>query len=140
MELNAREVYETLGACATDWCEGCPMFEEITGCAISEEKGYIDLPKEIVENAVGILRGFIPRVLTIDEIHPRMALWLEDRDKEDVILAIGGSSCTGAKCFITENDMSIAPKDCEYGIRWRAWNQKPSNEQRYTEEWQNASE
>lgn len=140
MTLDAKEVYEALGACATDWCEGCPLYSYMTGCATSEDEGFIELPKEIVENAVGVLRDMVPRVLRIEEIHPNMALWLEDIDKEDVILAIGGSSCSGAKCFITENDMSIVPKDSEYGQRWRAWNQKPTREQMCITEWGIASD
>ena len=76
-----------------------------------------------------------PRVLALEEIHRGMAVWLEDVDKADVILAIGGSSAGGAKCFITEKDMSITPKDAEYGIRWRAWTQKPTDAQREATRW-----
>jgi hypothetical protein len=78
------------------------------------------------EEAAEVVRAQEPRVLALDEIHRGMAVWLEDVDKADVILAIGGSSVGGAKCFISENDMSIAPKDAEYGVRWRAWNAEPS--------------
>ena len=81
------------------------------------------------------LKAQVPRVLALDEIHRGMAVWLEDVDKADVILAIGGSSAGRAKCFITENDISIAPKDAEYGIRWRAWTAEPTEEQRKEVKW-----
>jgi hypothetical protein len=87
------------------------------------------------EEAAEVVRAQEPRVLALDEIHRGMAVWLEDVDKADVILAIGGSSVGGAKCFISENDMSIAPKDAEYGVRWRAWNAEPSEEQREATPW-----
>jgi hypothetical protein len=87
-------------------------------------------------DALTLLKAQEPRVLALDEIHRGMAVWLEDVDKTDVILAIGGSSVGGAKCFISENDMSISPKDAEYGIRWRAWNAEPSKEQRGAVKWE----
>lgn len=86
-------------------------------------------------DALALLKAQEPRVLALDEIHRGMAVWLEDVDKADVILAIGGSSAGGAKCFITENDTSIAPLSAEYGIRWRAWTAEPTDEQREATTW-----
>ena len=88
-----------------------------------------------VYDALALLKEQEPRVLALEEIHRGMAVWLEDVDKADVMLAIGGSSAGAAKCFITEKDMSITPKDAEYGIRWRAWTQKPTDEQREKVKW-----
>ena len=76
-----------------------------------------------------------PRVLELSEIHRGVAVWLDDVDKADVILAIGGSSAGGTKCFITENDISIAPLDAEYNVRWRAWTAEPTEEQRKATPW-----
>ena len=81
------------------------------------------------------LKAQEPRVLALDEIHRGMAVWLEDVDKADVILAIGGSSCGGCKCFITVDDRSIAPHDSDYGVRWRAWTREPTAEQRRETHW-----
>lgn len=89
---------------------------------------YLDLMRD----ALALLT---PRVLSLDEIHRGMAVWLEDRDKPDLLLAIGGSSCAGAKCFIGENDKSIAANDDEYNIRWRAWTSEPTDEQRKAAKW-----
>lgn len=90
----------------------------------------------VVRGALALLKAQEPRVLALDEIHRGMAVWLEDVDKADVILAIGGSSAGKAKCFITANDMAIAPKDAEYGIRWRAWTVTPTGEQRKAVKWE----
>lgn len=84
---------------------------------------------------IALLKAQEPRVLALDEIHRGMAVWLEDVDKADVILAIGGASAGGAKCFITENDTSIAPLSAEYGIRWRAWTAEPTEDQREATPW-----
>ena len=87
-------------------------------------------------DAIELLETQVPRVLRLDEIHRGMAVWLEDIDKPDVVLAIGGASCGGAKCFIDEKDRSIAANDAEYNTRWRAWTQEPNDEQRKAEEWE----
>lgn len=93
------------------------------------------VPQQLLLDALALLKAQEARVLALDEIHCGMAVWLEDVDKADVILAIGGSSAGGAKCFITENDTSIAPLSAEYGIRWRAWTAEPTDEQREAEPW-----
>jgi len=64
-----------------------------------------------------------------------MTFWLEDVDKSELLLAIGGATCHYAKTFITENDRSIAAEDSEYNIRWRAWTSKPTEEQREGVKW-----
>lgn len=90
---------------------------------------------EAIEAAQEALWTMEPRVLCLEEIHRGMAVWLEDCDKPDLLLAIGGSSAGGAKCFITEDDRSIAPLDEDYGERWRAWTRKPTDEQRRETPW-----
>jgi len=112
-----------------------------TLCAVNPDYGmgldvdYCGKAVKWLDDALALLKAQEPRVLALDEIHHGMAVWLEDVDKADVILAIGGSSAGGAKCFITENDTSIAPLSAEYGIRWRAWTQEPTDEQREATPW-----
>ena len=126
---NREKVIKGLEACSLagtkDDCigYGCPYL-------IYNDEVVDDCQEQMFDDALALLKAQEPRVLALEEIHRGMAVWLEDVDKADVILAIGGSSVGGAKCFISENDMSIAPKDAEYGIRWRAWNAEPSKEQR----------
>lgn len=90
---------------------------------------------EMYEEVIALVKAQEPRVLALDEIHRGMAVWLEDVDKADVILAIGGSSGGGCKCFITVDDRSIAPHDSDYGVRWRAWTREPTPEQRMETLW-----
>lgn len=96
------------------------------GCAADWKK---------VDDALALLKAQEPRVVALKEIHRGMSAWLEYIDKESVVLAIGGSSAGKTKCFITENDMSVALWDAEYGIRWRAWTREPTNEQRKAVKW-----
>ena len=110
-------------------CSSCPF--DIKGGKIRDDEGstcLLNLIKAARE-------ALTPRVLALEEIHRGMAVWLEDRDKPDVMLAIGGSSAGGAKCFITEDDRSIAPLDEDYNVRWRAWTREPDEKQRKAAGW-----
>ena len=73
--------------------------------------------------------------MNLNEIHRGMAVWLEQYKVPEMLLAIRGSSAGGAKCFITEDDRSIAPLDVDYGVYWRAWTQEPTEEQRKAVKW-----
>ena len=90
----------------------------------------------LINDAVELLKAQESKMLALGEIHRGTAVWLEDVDKADVILAIGGASGGGCKCFITVDDMSIAPHESDYGVRWRAWTQEPTDEQREATPWQ----
>ena len=105
-------------------CGECPYHSTMCGNRLKIE-------------ALALLKAQQPRVMNLNEIHRGMAVWLEDRDKLDVMLAIGGSSAGGAKCFITEDDRSIAPLDEDYNVRWRAWTREPTDAQREAEPWSN---
>ena len=79
-----------------------------------------------------------PRVLGLDEMHRGITVWLEDIDKQDVMLAIGGSSAVGHKCFIDVLDRSLSVSDAEYNIRWRAWTAEPTTDQMKSTPWSNS--
>ena len=91
---------------------------------------------DYVFDALALLKAQEPRVLQLNEIHRGMTVWLEDVDKSELLLTIGGASCHYAKTFITENDRSIAEEDSEYNIRWRAWTSRPTDEQREKVKWE----
>ena len=83
-----------------------------------------------------------PRLLTLDEFHDSMVVYLEAGtkflkivDDDGVVLAIGGSERIGAKCFITVWDVGIAAMNDDYNVTWRAWSQRPTKEQREGTPW-----
>lgn len=102
--------------------------------------------KDAITKAIEALTEQEPRLLTLDEIHDSMVVWLEAGtkflkivDDDGVVLAIGGSERIGAKCFITVWDVDIAAMNDEYNVTWRAWSQRPTKEQREGTPW-NAQE
>lgn len=129
------KVLHGLDSCG--FCDGIPNVCGVTDCPYKKESPWCT---HYLAHDAGVLIGELlkaqaPKVLALDEIHRGMAVWLEDVDKADVILAIGGSSCGGCKCFITVDDRSIAPHDSDYGVRWRAWTREPTAEQRRETHW-----
>ena len=109
---------------------------EFIESALSLDSDYVGCVRtDLLQTVVGLLKANEPRVLQLNEIHREMTVWLEDVDKSELLLAIGGASCHYAKTFITENDRSIAAKDSEYNIRWRAWTSRPTEEQREVMPW-----
>ena len=68
-------------------------------------------------------------------------IWLEDRDKEEVIPAVLGEiNRPGVFCFIVPNyklhSVTVIHPDLDdYGSRWRAWAHKPTDEERKAAEW-----
>ena len=95
------------------------------------------------KDALALLKAQDPHLLTLDEIHDSMVVWLEAGtkflkivDDDGVVLAIGGSERMGAKCFITVWDVCVAATNDEYNVIWRAWSARPTREQRRGTPWE----
>lgn len=113
--MDVKAVQKALWCCTHPGnCSSCPYYG----------------PNCLQSLLVDAREALTPRVLRLDEIHRGMAVWLEYKDEPHVILAIGGASCADAKCFITEDDRSIALMDEDYNVCWRAWTHEPTEEQR----------
>ena len=109
---------------------------------------------DALEAAITLIKSCQPRLLRLDEIHRKTVAWIEFRNRpkwlalvdddatnvKRITLAIGGSSAGYAKCFITEDDISIGLNDCDYNVTWRAWTGKPTKEQMDSEEWNKEGE
>lgn len=103
---------------------------------------YLGGVVDALDFAIEALKAQEPRLLTLEEIHDSMVVWLEAGtkflkivDDDGVVLAIGGSERTGAKCFITVWNVNVAAMNDEYNVTWRAWSQRPTKEQREKEPW-----
>jgi len=99
-------------------------------------------PAQAIER-IGKLKAQEPRLLTLDEIHDSMVVYLDAGtkflklvDDDGVVLAIGGSERAGAKCFITVWDVNVAAMNDEYNVTWRAWSERPTKEQREGTLWE----
>lgn len=126
MECATRsKVIDGLKHHADGLCKGqngwCPYYSENDYCC-----------KNMLNDAIELL---IPHLIPFSVIRRSMAVWIEYRDKPETVLAIGGSDAGYCKCFISEQDQSIALNNDEYNKRWRAWTQEPTNGQREAVKW-----
>lgn len=131
--MDVKAVQKALWCCTHPGnCSSCP-YDKDAGC----------LAGCLNDLLVDARKSLTPRILRLDEIHRGIAVWIEYKEKpswltgfgeitnyKPVTLAIGGASCGGARCFIDEFDCSFAVNDADYNIRWRAWTQEPTEEQR----------
>ena len=119
------------------------MTNETVIAILSElKKCYLGGIVDALDLAIEAVKAQQPRLLTLDEIHDSMVVWLEAGtkllkivDDDGVVLAIGGSERMGAKCFLTVWDVSTAAMNDEYNVTWRAWSERPTKEQREKEPW-----
>lgn len=114
-------------------CEGCPYTK--TRCS-----------EHLCGDALVLLKQQEPRVLEYSEIEKHPLVWLEDNDKEDVIPALflqynGWNAEFAVQApdegvdTIIRSPIVIAVEEM-YGITWRAWNAKPTPDQRLEVPWE----
>ena len=119
------------------------MTNETVIAILSElKKCYLGGIVDALDLAIEAVKAQQPRLLTLDEIHDSMVVWLEAGtkllkivDDDGVVLAIGGSERMGAKCFLTVWDVSTAAMNDEYNVTWRAWSQRPTRKQKEGTPW-----
>lgn len=94
--------------------------------------------------AAELLKRWAPRLLTLEAAKAADIVWLEDRDKSEVIpaLCLGHCDYTDGQArtrFIartgTRTYKSIYPLDADYMVRYRCWTTCPDEAQREDTPW-----
>lgn len=133
--VEREKVIEILGACGTDDCDNCPLNGD-EHCS-----GFVDVPVEVLMDALSLLKEQEPRVMTVEEIRSGTAevVWLEDADKPNVIPGIwfrlsneGGDESVDIHVM----DGFIGARLEVYGKLWRCWSARPTEEQRKAVKWE----
>ena len=76
-----------------------------------------------IEDALELLMGQEPRVLTLEEARTYEVVWPEDKGEGEL------------HPLIVENNMNDS-KYYKYGVHWRVWSAKPTDEQRKAVKWE----
>lgn len=115
-------------------CMECPYYANQSECS-----GIL------FHDVLDLLREQEPRVLEYSEIEKHPLVWLEDNDKEDVIPALflqyNGWSAEFALQAPDEyvdtiiRSPIVSAVEGMYGVTWRAWMTKPTDEQRKAVPW-----
>lgn len=120
-------------------CERCPYNpkpgqEWAYGCMRGQGEIVAEAQESLKQYAEVMEKG---RVLWFDEIEYYTVVWLEDRDKSDLLLAVCQKDAPSEKRFIglSGNGDIIVGKKYDYMKRWRAWNDEPKKWQREAAKW-----
>lgn len=132
------KVIRGLASCACD--AGVPDICGIMECPYREHGvacGHI-----LARDALALLREQEARVMTVSEFIEKPLVWLEDKDKTEVIPALfmrfSGWNVEFARQRRKQGDEPAIVRAAEhgYGEYWRAWTSRPTPEQMRDAKWE----
>lgn len=141
--IDKEKVLHGLDSCG--FHDGIPNICEVTECPYRDNKAYCvhELAHDAGMLISELLKAQEPRVLTLAEVTKCSMCWLED----DVMLVPALFIGMERRANGTKSDVFLAnvqdSDDCEfwydlddYGVTWRCWTSRPTDEQREAEPWQ----
>jgi len=120
------------------------MTNETVIAILSElKKCYLGGVVDALDFAIEAVKMQEPRVMTLSGVRnlkESTPVWLEDVDKKDVIGALFMQDYSGTKCvdFVIVRNWKherVTAGYMDYGIRWRVWTSRPTDEQREATPW-----
>ena len=137
--IDFEETLAALVACADDQCANCPRGDEAE-CYAGIGVKMVEVPQELLADAIALLRAQEPRVMTLEEACGAEECWIDRA-------WLGGDSLTAAK--IRHNGLkqydiesgeletlrSYIMRSDQYGVNWRCWSARPTKEERERESW-----
>lgn len=91
-------------------------------CSQCPYENVCDSLEVIANDALKLLKERLPRVLSLEEANTFEVVWFEDRGTNTVF-----------PCLV-KNDLNDS-KLYKYGIKWRVWSVRPTEEQRAATPW-----
>lgn len=107
---------ECCSAMSGDECRRCPYSSDCRDEILPV--GMVHLANDALE----LLKEQEPRVLTLEEARTYEVVWPEDKGEGEL------------HPLIVQNNMNDS-KHYKYGIHWRVWSAKPTDEQRKAVKW-----
>lgn len=132
---NREKVISGLTHCSEDGCKGCPYEDDCK---------TIDRFSLLARDALELLQEQEPRLLGIDELKEGDVVWLESDDHKDVnvvevavIEKYDGYLSVDFSESFAHFESTIPPGDDyeDYGVSWRCWTSRPTEEQREAIPW-----
>lgn len=115
---DREKVIKGLGCCMN----GVNSIPKCEACPYADEHGRCYKLDELHRDALELLKGQEPRVLTLEEARTYEVVWPEDKEEGEL------------HPLIVQNNMNDS-KYYKYGIHWRVWSAKPTDEQRKAVKW-----
>jgi hypothetical protein len=94
-----------------------------------------------MRDALELLKAQEPRVMTLDEVRELQGdtvVWLEDKDKTDVVPAIVNhvwNSLPNIVSFTLKNMREVKTDILWYRFKWRIWTSRPDEKRRAETPW-----
>ena len=134
--VDREKVICNLGILRT-WCAVNPKYD--MGLSVDDCRKSV----KWIDDALALLKAQEPRVMTLSGVRnlkESTPVWLEDVYKKDVIGALFMRDYSGTKCvdFAIVRDWNhecVTANYMDYGIRWRCWTSRPTDEQREATPW-----
>ena len=100
-----------------------PDYESCLKCPYRTEDFEPDVCcADLMKDALELLKEQEPRVLTLEEARIYEVVWPEDKGEGELHPLIVQNNMNDSKCY-------------KYGIHWRVWSAKPTEEQRKAVKW-----
>lgn len=101
-------------------CDG--YCDDETGCPYYDELESFDCQEQLRADAIALLKAQEPRVMALEECKMREVVWVEDRETLEVYPCLVKNNMNDSKIY-------------KYGVQWRCWTSRPTDEQREREPW-----
>lgn len=138
------KVIDILGACGTDDCDDCPLNGD-ERCS-----GFVDVPVEVLMDAITLLKEQEPRVLTLEEVcnlkYDDVVYYqgINTNSVESAIVLHGEKMVPEVNTRVVQfrhaggtggwNGINNADLN-GYGKKWRCWTSRPTPEQMKNTPW-----
>lgn len=139
------KLIDILGACGTDDCDNCPLNGD-ERCS-----GFVDVPVEVLRDAIALLREQEARVLSWEEVKKSgsayrcVEIYSPQVRRLALIYCIVRQSETIPELYYLLEDSGVSwcraeaeyNRDCWQGTvsGWRCWTARPTEEQRKAVAW-----
>lgn len=115
-------------------CDGCPYNGHPCG-GDYQDNDHVNLPVAMIEDIRALLKAQEPRVMKVGDVRN----WVNsDRiTREPVVIEIRGGVCA----WIIDDEVRELPGEENlssdlYGVTWRCWTSRPTDEQREATPWE----
>lgn len=139
------KVIKTLEACGSDICDNCPYYGkdgwcEHDGGMLEGGNGFVEVPRDMLADALALLKAQEPKVLTLEEVLSSDFCWFETRKwkcGDFLIPVIRYKHCDNeyGYTWLDGNDNFYVVSESEYLKTERCWSSRPTDEQREAVSW-----
>jgi len=107
-------------------------------CELTMPRDDYNSIMEYIMEGYNLFKAQEPRVLTLEELSEKTDVWLESLEYDTIDPALSsGSYDDGTVGLMTlEEEELFYMDEADYGVKWRCWTSRPTEEQRKAVKWE----